>query len=163
MGREDSCIAAQLNGQWYAHLLGLGYIADKTKIRKAIRSILRLNGKRSQYGLINSVFPDGRINKKSMHSRNVFPGMSYAFASLCIYEGFVKEGLQAAESLWDNAVRNLKSPWNQPDMIDRKSGKGLFGDYYMRNMAIWSILIALAKREKALGRILRKSYPTCLS
>jgi len=162
-GCDPSSNIAQLNGQWYAHMLGLGYIANKDKVRRAIRSMLRLHRGKAKYGLINSVFSDGRINRDSAHSRNVFPGMSYAFASLCIYEGFVKEGLKLAKSVWDNAAYNLKAPWNQPDMIDRKNGKGLFGDYCMRNMVIWSILLALAKRDKALERILKKTYPLFLN
>ncbi|MFH1753378.1 MAG: GH116 family glycosyl hydrolase [Candidatus Omnitrophota bacterium] len=157
-GSDPSSSIAQLNGQWYAHMLGLGYIVDKAKVRKAVRSILTLHKGKASYGLVNSVFSDGRINKDSMHSENVFPGMSYAFASLCIYEGYVKEGLEIAKSVWDNAAYNLKTPWNQPDMLDRRSGKGLFGDYYMRSMVIWSIPLALAKKDKRLRNALKKIY-----
>lgn len=154
-GCEPSCNVAQLNGQWYAHMLGLGYIAEKNKIRKAIRSILKLNGGKSPYGLINSVFSDGRINRRSFHSRNVFPGMGYAFASLCIYEGFKKEGLELAKMIWYNFAYNIKTPWNQPDVVDRRSGRGLFGDSYMRSMVIWSIFLALADRNPALRKSLK--------
>jgi uncharacterized protein (DUF608 family) len=156
-GCEASSNIAQLTGQWYAHILGLGYITDRSKIRKAIRSILRLHSGKAKYGLINSVFSDGRINKHSLHSRSVFLGISYAFASLCVYEGFVKEGLKLTKSVWDSAAYNIKTPWNQPDMIDRKNGRRLFGDYYMRNMAIWSILLALTKRDRVLHKTLKKA------
>ena len=154
-GCETSCNIAQLNGQWYAHLLGLGYIADRNKIRKAVKSILTLNDGKSRYGLINSVFSDGRINRSSFHSRNVFPGMNYAFASLCICEGFKKEGLKLAKRIWDNFAYNIKTPWNQPDVVNRKTGKGLFGDYYMRSMVIWSVFMALAKKNPAIKKTLK--------
>lgn len=154
-GCEDSCTVAQLNGQWYAHILGLGYIADRIKIRKAIRSVLRLNGNKSSYGLVSSVFPNGEINKRSPHSRNVFPGMGYAFASLCIYENFKKEGMALAKKIWDNFAYNIKNPWNQPDLVSYKTGRAIFGDCYMRNMAIWSILLALAKRDSKAQKTLK--------
>lgn len=154
-GGEDSCTTAQLNGQWYAHLLGLGYIADKHKIRKAIRSILRLNSKKSPYGPVSSVFQDGTLNRVNLHSWNIFPGMGYALVSLCIYEGFVKEGLELAKRIWDNFVHNTKTPWNQSDLVSYRTGKMIFGDYYMRNMAIWSVLLALAKKNKSARKTLR--------
>lgn len=151
-GSETSCTIGQLNGQWYAHMLGLGYITSRDKVRKAIKSIIKLNGGKSHYGFVNSVFSDGRINKSSNHSKHIFLGMSYAFASLCIYEGFEKEGMKLAKRIWDNMAFNLKTSWNQPDMVDYRNGKGLFGDYYMRNMAIWSMLPALAKHDKKINK-----------
>jgi uncharacterized protein (DUF608 family) len=154
-GRDDSCTAAQLNGQWYAHLLGLGYIADKLKVRKAVSSILRLNTGVSKYGLAGSVLPDGRLNHANRHAANIFPGMSYAFAALCIYEGFVKEGMDIAKNVWDNLAYNIKTPWNQPDLVDIKSGEPLFGEYYMRNMAVWAVFLALAARRPRVKKALR--------
>lgn len=73
--------------------------------------------------------------------------MGYAFASLCIYEGFKKEGLALAKRIWENFAYNIKTPWNQSDLVNYKTGKSIFGDYYMRNMVIWSILLALAKKD----------------
>ena len=154
-GCEDSCTLAQLNGQWYAHMLGLGYIADKKKIRTAIKSILKLNAGKSKFGLVNSVYSDGRINKRSLHSRNIFPGMGYAFASLCIYEGFKKQGLQITEKIWNNFVYNARTPWNQFDLAKEKTGKGIFGDSYMRNMVIWSVFLALAKKDARMRKLLK--------
>ena len=158
-GCESSSSIAQLTGQWYAHLLGLGYIADRKKVRQAIRAILSLNDVKSPYGLVTSVLEDGSINRRNLHSRNIFPGMNYAFAGLCIYEGFKKEGLRLAKKVWDNFAYNLKTPWNQPDLVNRKTGKGMFGDYYMRSMAIWAIFLALAKKDAAVKRTLRAVAP----
>ncbi|MBL7069043.1 MAG: hypothetical protein ISS34_04225 [Candidatus Omnitrophica bacterium] len=154
-GLENSCTIGQLNGQWYAHMLGLGYIADKKKIRRAVKTILKLNGTKSQYGLVNAVYSDGRVNTNSFHSKNVFPGMSYAFASLCVFEGFKREGLDLARRVWENFAYNIKAAWNQPDVVDRKTGRGLFGDYYMRNMDIWGIFLALAKVDPGLKKTLK--------
>lgn len=147
----------QLNGQWYAHLLGLGYIADPQKIRQALKNTLRLNSSQSRYGMTNSVFRDGRPDLSNAHSRNIWGGMNYAFISLGILEGLpLSELLKEAKKIWDNVAYNQKSPWNQPDMADAKTGRFLFGDSYYRNMAIWAIPIAYAKKNKRTKLILNK-------
>ena len=40
-------------------------------------------------------------------------------------------------------------------MIDTKTGRFLFGDFYYRNMAIWAIPIAYAKKNKKTANVLR--------
>ena len=151
----NACALSQLNGQWYADLLGLGNIADPAKIKKALAAILTLNGRPSRFGLVNSVWPNGRLDISNNHSKNIWFGMNYAFLSLCIMRGFpVKKLLKSAYLLWDNVIRRQSNPWNQPDMIDWKTGYFVFGDAYYRNMAIWSIPIALAGRDKKTARVL---------
>ena len=146
--KNNACCLFQLTGQWYAHLLGLGYIADKEKVRKAIKKIFSLNAKSSKFGASNSVFANKKIDDTCSHSKNVWIGINYAFCALAIYEGFVNEALALAKKVWDNATVNMRNPWNQPDMVDAKTGKYLFGDHYMRNMVIWAIPLALSKKDK---------------
>ncbi len=145
----DPCTLSQLNGQWYAGLLGLGHIVDRVKARCAIARILRLNSEHSRFGLVNSVHADGRLDVSNAHARNIWAGMNHAFLSLCLMEGVpLKRVMKEEEKLWNNFTRVQKSPWNQPDMIDAESGRYLFGDWYYRNMAIWSIPIAYARRDR---------------
>ncbi len=152
----ETCSLSQLNGQWYADLLGLGLIADKAKIRKALHSILTANTRHSRYGMVNSVTPSGGLDVSNNHSKNIWCGMNYAFASLCITQGFpVNNLLKEIHKLWDNIVRIQKNPWNQPDMIDSKTGQFLFGDSYYRNMAIWSIPIAHSLKNRKIAAVLR--------
>ncbi len=152
----ETCSLSQLNGQWYADLLGLGAIADEAKIRKALVSILKRNARHSRFGMINSVSADGRPDATNPHSKNIWCGMNYAFASLALMRGLpVNNLLNEIYKLWDNVARVQKSPWNQPDMIDARTGRFLFGDSYYRNMAIWSIPIALSMKDKKTARILR--------
>lgn len=152
-----TCTLFQLNGQWYADLLGLGPIADPAKIQKALAFILKMNSRHSRYGLVNSVLPDGILDTSNDHARNIWGGMNYAFLALCISQGFpIRNLLKQAHKMWENVTKNQRSPWNQPDMIDSKTGRYLFGDYYYRNMAIWSLPIAYAARDKRTRDILRK-------
>ncbi len=144
----ESCMVAQLAGQWYAYLLGLGRIFPEDKIKSAIRSIFKLNDKDSVYGATNSVFADKKRDMESYHSQNIWPGVCYSFAALAIYEGFVKEGLNLTKKVWNTLTVKNKNPWNQPDVILTKDGSFGFGDYYMRNSVIWSVLLALGKQNE---------------
>jgi uncharacterized protein (DUF608 family) len=151
-----ACMAAQLTGQWIAHLLGLGYIASEEKIKKALATILEMNGSASAFGAVNAVLPTGEKDKSNSQSENIWFGITYALASLAIYEGFEKEGLSLAKKAWDNASVNMLNPWNQPDMYSSSDGSYLFGDHYMRNMVIWSLLFALAKKDKNIDKFLKR-------
>lgn len=151
----ETCALSQLNGQWMSDLLGLGDLADPRKIQKALESIGRKNSRHSRYGLVNSVLSNGRLDASNPHSKNIWFGMNYAWISLCLMRGFsLKKVLKPAHQLWDNAVRRQRNPWNQPDMIDSKTGRYVFGDAYYRNMAVWAIPIAYAKRDKRTAAIL---------
>ena len=150
-----SCMAAQLTGQWAAHLCGLGYIASEEKIKKALQTILEWNCSASSFGAVNSVLPSGEKDKANAQAEHIWFGVTYSVACLAIYEGFEKEGLNLAKKAWDNASLNILNPWNQPDMYSSYDGSYLFGDHYMRNMAIWSLLFALVKKDKALEKFLK--------
>ncbi|MBU1087549.1 MAG: hypothetical protein KKD05_08570 [Candidatus Omnitrophica bacterium] len=147
----ESCMLAQLTGQWYAYLLGLGRIFPEENIKSSIRWILKLNDKDSSYGATNSVFINKKRDLESYHSQNIWPGVCYSFAALAIYEGFVKEGLQLTKKVWNTISVKNKNPWNQSDVILTKDGSFGFGDYYMRNSVIWAVLIALAQNNPAVA------------
>ena len=100
--------------------------------------------------------PGGRPDLSNNYSVNIWLGMNYAFFSLCIFQGFpLSVLLKEAYKMWDNVVSMQKSPWNMPDMIDAKTGQFMFGDFYYRNMAIWALPIAYAKKNKKTAAILR--------
>ncbi len=149
------CSLSQLNGQWYSRLLGLEPIAQTAKILKALETIGVLNAKSSRVGLINAALPDGRPDQSNDHARNVWPGMNYAYIALALAEGLpLKNLLKPAKGIWDNVTSKQKSPWNQADTMDAKTGAYVFGDFYYRNMAIWSIPILLAQKDRKTAGIL---------
>ena len=151
---EPACTVGQLNGQWYAHLLGLGYILPPAHISSAVRAMLDINSSASEYGAVNSVFPDGSADRTNSHSGNVWPGETYALAALAIYEGFADEGLRLARRTWSNIAHRIRNPWDQPDVIDALTGEYGFGDHYMRNMGIWAPAFALAEHDCRVERAL---------
>jgi len=150
----NTCTLGQLNGQWYAHLLGLGYIVPRQMVKKAVSSMLRLNARASRYGAVNSVNSTGRIDKSNHHSRNIWIGETYAFSSLAIYEGFVKEGLALAKKTRRNIVERMKTPYSQTDVIFAKGGQASDGELYLRNVVIWALAFALSKRKRKVKTML---------
>lgn len=148
----ESCMVAQLAGQWYAYLLGLGRMFPEENIKSAISWIFKLNDKDSSFGATNSVFANKKRDEQYYHSANIWPGVCYSFAALAIYEGFLIQGLRLTKKVWDTLSVKNKNPWNQPDVIISKDGSFGFGDYYMRNMVIWSVLLALAEKDKKVAK-----------
>lgn len=147
----ESCMLGQLTGQWYAYLLGLGRIFPEENIKSSIKYMFKLNEKDSLYGATNSVFINKKRDLESYHSQNIWPGVCYSFAALAIYEGFKREGLKLTKKVWNTISVKNKNPWNQSDVITSKDGSFGFGDYYMRNSAIWAVLIALAQDNTAVA------------
>jgi non-lysosomal glucosylceramidase len=157
---HEACTTGQLNGQWYAHLLDLGYILPQDHVVSCVHAMLEMNGSVSRFGAVNAVLPDGSVDRSNSHSGNVWPGATYALASLAIYEGMVDEGLELAHKVWANIADNVKKPWDQPDVIDSVTGKYGFGDHYMRNMVVWALAFALSKHEPSVNQALDALKPS---
>ncbi|MDD5019993.1 MAG: GH116 family glycosyl hydrolase [Candidatus Omnitrophica bacterium] len=151
-----SCTASQLVGQWVAHLLGLGYIVSPEKVKKALQTIMELNGSVSGFGAVNAVLPSGEKDKSNGHAENVWISMTYVLASLALYEGMEKEACVLAKKAWDNVAGNIMNPWNQPDMVSSVDGSFMFGDHYMRNMSFWAFAIAYARKHKDMAAFLKR-------
>lgn len=155
----EACTAGQLNGQWYAHLLGLGYLAPAAQVRKAVETMLALNGQRSRYGAVNAVFPDGRVDNSSYHAKNIWAGETYALSALAIEEGFVEEALALSERMWLTFASHAKNIWAQPDVVEAEDGRLGDGEFYMRNVAIWAIPFALARRDGRVRTMMQRLAP----
>ncbi len=153
--RYEACVAGQLNGQWYAHLLGLGYLVSRKRVNEAVLTMLRLNARASEFGAVNAVFPDGTVDESSLHSGNVWAGETYALAALAIYEGFIEEGLAIAQRMWRVFADLAKRPWSQTDVVGARDGRPGDGELYIRNLAIWAIPFALAHRDVRAAAVLR--------
>ena len=144
------CLADQLQGQWWAHQLGLGHILQADHIRTNLQSILKYNMREGfsgydpeerafadgdDHGLLIIAWPEGgRPDRPTRYHDEVWTGIEYQVAAHCIYEGLIDEGLrivEAARNRYDGTKRN---PYNDIEC----------GDHYARAMAGWTILEALA-------------------
>lgn len=155
----DACIAGQLNGQWYAHLLGLGYLCPQEHVRKAVQTMLALNGQASPFGAVNAVFPGGRVDTSSFHAKNIWAGETYVLCALAIYEGLAEEALVLAQKMWRTFAEHTKNIWSQPDVINAKDGSLGDGELYPRNVAMWAIPFALARTDARVRAMLTALAP----
>ncbi|GDX40290.1 hypothetical protein LBMAG21_05820 [Armatimonadota bacterium] len=144
----QGCHSDHLFGQWWAHTLGLGYVLPKEHVRAALRSILKYNFRGNfvghkqiprvfvsddEPGVVICSWPHGgRPEVPTLYSDEIWTGIEYEVAALCIFEGMIEEAvaiLRAVRSRYDGARR---SPWNDVEC----------GDHYARAMSSWALMEA---------------------
>jgi uncharacterized protein (DUF608 family) len=154
---DTGCHADQLLGQWWAHMLNLGYLYPPARIKSALAAVKKYNFREKfagfkqaprRYipdddgGLIICTWPHGgRPNPFILYADEVWTGIEYAAAGAMIYEGLIDDARQVvrmARSRYDGRTRDgLNSgpggnPYNELEC----------GKFYARAMSSWSLLIA---------------------
>lgn len=154
---NGGCHSDQLLGQWWAHMLDLGYLYPADRVKTALRSIFRYNFRRDfrgfrqsprryvlddEAGLLMCTWPGGdRPDPFILYADEVWTGIEYEVAGLMIYEGLIEEGLaivKAARDRYDGRVREgLNSGPGGNPFNELECGK-----FYARALSSWSILLA---------------------
>ncbi len=158
----NGCLVDQLVGQYMAHILDLGYLADKENIRSSYRSILaynqqedmsdHFNNMRSyalgkEKALLMASWPHGgRPEIPFPYWSEVMTGFEYAAAVGMLYEGMEKEGLEVMQNIRDRYDGSKRNPFDEAEC----------GHHYARAMASWSSVLALSgfhfsALEKSIG------------
>jgi uncharacterized protein (DUF608 family) len=144
------CLSDQMLGQWFAHVVGLGYLLPPAHVRRTMRSIAKYNVRKDlsehnncqrtyalngEGGLLLCTWPKGgRPRYPFPYGDEVWTGIEYQAAAHMIYEGMIEQGLgivQRARQRHDGIARN---PWNEFEC----------GHHYARAMSSWSLLLALS-------------------
>jgi len=137
---NDSIMADQLAGQWYARASGLPGIVEPAQARSALAVIFQHNVLGFQggaLGAVNGMRPDGKPDTTSMQSQEVWTGTTYALAALMLHEGLVEQAFQTAQGVVDTTYQR-KGYWFQtPEAWDRKGNYRAIA--YMRPLAIWAM------------------------
>jgi non-lysosomal glucosylceramidase len=144
----DGCLADQLFGQWWAHLLELGYILPEEHVKTTLRSVVTYNFRqgfrgfehgyrvfadRDDSGLLVCTWPHGgRPEVPVRYCDEVWTGMEYQVGVHCIMEDLTEEGLRILAALRDRYSGTRRNPYNEIEC----------GDHYARAMAGWSMLEA---------------------
>ncbi|HPP73594.1 MAG TPA: GH116 family glycosyl-hydrolase [Armatimonadota bacterium] len=144
------CLSDQFIGQWWAHILGLGYILPPEHVKSTLRSIYQNNFRHDfkgfeqqriyasphDMGLLNCTWPKGgRPAKKAIdYADEVWTGVEYEVAGLMIHEGLVDEGLQIVKAARDRYDGTERNPWNEVEC----------GDHYARPMSSWYLLESIS-------------------
>ncbi len=137
-----------LLGQWYAHLLGLGHVLPPDKVKKTLAAIMQHNFRSywtefvhqqrvyitgMEKGLLNCSWPrGGRPEKPVPYCDEVWTGIEYEVAALCLYEGLPGKGVELVSAVRHRHSGETRNPWNEVEC----------GDHYVRAMSSWSLLDA---------------------
>jgi uncharacterized protein (DUF608 family) len=149
----EGCHIDQVLGQWHAHIVGLGYIFDQDKVKKALESIYKYNfietirdypnacriyALNDERGLLISTWPKGNSPKVPVpYADETMHGFEYQAACHMIYEGLTEEGLNVVKAIRDRYDGERRNPWNEIEC----------GSNYARSMASFSLLLALSGFE----------------
>ncbi len=144
------CLADQLFGQWWAHLLDLGHVLPEEHVKATLNSIVRHNVRegfsgfdhdyrvfadRDDSGVLVCTWPQGgRPDVPVRYCDEVWTGIEYQVGAHCIIEGMVDEGLAIVAALRQRYDGRRRNPYNEIEC----------GDHYARAMAGWSVLEALS-------------------
>ena len=144
------CLVDQLVGQYMSHIVGLGYLANKTNIKTTLQSIMKynyvsdfsnhFNNMRSyamgnEAGLLMASWPKGRLTVPFPYFAEVMTGFEYSAAVGMIYEGMEDEALTVIKAIRDRHNGSKRNPFSEPEC----------GHHYARAMASWSAIIALSE------------------
>jgi hypothetical protein len=147
------CLSDQLIGQWWAHVLGLGYVLPRDHVVQALRAVYRHNHRTSfrdvahqdrayadgdDAGLVMCSWPTGgRPAVPTRYADEVWTGSEYQVAAHCLYEGLVDEGMAILRGLWARHDGSRRNPYNEVEC----------GDHYARSMAGWTVLGAITGQQ----------------
>ena len=154
----DGCLIDQVFGQELAMVAGLGRFLDPIHLKTALKHIFTYNWKpnmknhengarlyavNNEAGVIMCTWPKGgRPDIPFPYADEVMDGFEYQFATHCIYEGLIEEGLTVVKSIRDRYDGYGRNPWNEIEC----------GHHYARSMAAYGLLIALSGFEYDKGK-----------
>lgn len=158
--RNDACPAMQLSGVWSTRVLGLPDALPEDHIQKALDSILKLNVPASPFGMVDAVYPDGRLCEEgggsgipdTLWSRDIFIQCNATAAMVYFYHGRAQDGMRAAQGMLDTIFRGPHAmPWAQPCGLSSKTGGTCHGHDYYDHMVVWSYPLAFAGQDITAG------------
>lgn len=142
------CHSDHLLGQWWAYVLGLGPVLSPDRLRLAVQSILKYNLRQNfhnhkqiprvyasddEAGLLICSWPHGgRPEVPTLYSDEIWTGIEYEVAALCLYEGLTEEALQILRTVRHRYNGERRNPWNDVEC----------GDHYARALSSWALLDA---------------------
>ncbi|HUX76267.1 MAG TPA: GH116 family glycosyl-hydrolase [Anaerolineae bacterium] len=146
----SGCHVDQLLGQWWAHVLGLGYVLPEEHVKTAVQNIFQFNRREGfskadqrprvymderDRGLYICTWPHGgKPEVPTQYSDEVWSGLEYPVACLLLFEDQIEPALTMLADVRERHDGTRRSPWNEVEC----------GDHYVRPMASWTLLEAAA-------------------
>ncbi len=131
--RDELCMTDQLSGEWFTGLIGLPTTINSRNLNTALESIFRSNFN-PEFGLHNATGPRRHTNLlalNNLQAGGLWSGIEFAFASMLIDRGHVKQGLLIIDAVHRRYLR-AGQPWNHVEC----------GGHYSRAMSSWATLLA---------------------
>jgi len=145
---NDSCFSAQLSSVWCTRVLGLEDPLPKDRIEKALDTVAKLNIPASPFGMVDAVFPDGKVCTEARWSNDIFIQCNATAAMVYLYYGQRENGEKAAKAMLDTIFRGPHAmPWSQPCGLSSATGGTCHGHDYYDHMVVWSYPLAFAGQD----------------
>ncbi len=144
---QDSIMADQLAGQWYADLTGLPAIVPEERIPQVLRTVYEFNVCRfgdGRLGAVNGMRPDGTVDTSSNQAAEVWSGITYALASAMLLRGLRDEAWRTAWGAY-HMTYEAKGFWFRTPEAWDKNGN-FRASMYLRPGAIWAMEYARRRR-----------------
>ena len=137
----------QLVGQVLAHILDLGYLADKENIAETNRSIIKYNYRESllkhpnfmrsyamgdESALVMAGYPNERPRRPFPYFTEVMTGFEYAAGVAMLFEDQEDIGLKTFQDVRNRYDGIKRNPFNEAE----------FGNHYARSMMAWGAVLA---------------------
>jgi uncharacterized protein (DUF608 family) len=149
----QGCEIDQVIGQWFAHIVGAGYVFDRDKVRTSLENLFKNNfvenfrnyantcriyAVNNDKGLVIATWPKNDSPKIPIpYQDETQNGYEYQAACHMLYEGLLEEGLSVVKAIRDRYDGENRNPWNEFEC----------GSNYARSMATYGILLALGGFE----------------
>ncbi|OCT12791.1 hypothetical protein A8709_32795 [Paenibacillus pectinilyticus] len=146
----EGCEIDQVIGQWFAHIVGLGYVFEKDQVKTALSNLFKNNfvecfrnyvnacriyAVNDDKGLVIATWPKNNSPKIPIpYQDETQNGYEYQAACHLIYEGLIDEGLSVVKAIRDRYDGLNRNPWNEFEC----------GSNYARSMASYGFLLALS-------------------
>lgn len=137
---NKTIMSDQLCGHFYSKFLGLGGIADNEIVHIALQTIYNnnfLKFKEGNVGVINGMYPNGKIDETSLQSSEVWVGTVFILAAAMIQGNLIKEAFEITLRTLYNSYEVFGYQFQTPEAWDKN---GHFRSCaYMRPLSIWAI------------------------
>jgi len=167
---QDSIMADQMAGQWYARACGLAPVVVGVQARSSLTTVFDFNVRKFAdgcSGAVNGMRPDGQVDDTCMQSQEVWTGTTYSVAAAMLQEArwagveaerrvdgrgraLKEEGeflrhaaFETARGLYEGGWKGFGYWFATPEAWDSKGHFRSLG--YMRPLCVWAMQWALTR------------------
>uniref|UniRef100_A0A0A9Z3A6 Non-lysosomal glucosylceramidase n=4 Tax=Lygus hesperus TaxID=30085 RepID=A0A0A9Z3A6_LYGHE len=150
---SDTIMSDQLCGLWYLRSCNdEDEVFPRSHVQSALKTIYDHNVLMyydGTQGAVNGMRPNGDVDRIATQSEESWTGVTYALASLFIFEGMMDEGFNTARGLYETIFEKSGLGFATPEALHGLDSYRAVG--YMRPLSIWSIQHAIElQRAKGL-------------